>query len=209
MSAFVESVQTAIALILHADPALSRTVALSLTVSGAATALAALFALVAGAWLAVAHFPGHRVLVLLLNTLLALPSVAVGLLVYLLLSRAGPLGSWGLLFTPSVVVASRIWPLWSANLGYSPDPGFRGKRAWACGPQTLEQVVELGASWLAAFLHRKAPQPQKKQSDKISQRRSMPIHLFDSARNDSRTNVETAAKRRQDQLRTTLAWRRY
>ena len=80
----------------HADPVLLRTVALSLArqrhvrcCSPPASALAL------GAWLAVARFPGHRLLVLLLNTLLALPSVVVGLVVYLLLSRSGPLGSLG------------------------------------------------------------------------------------------------------------------
>lgn len=44
----------------------------------------------------------------------------------------------------------RFGPLWSANLGFAPDPGFRDRRAWACGPETLEQVVELGVGWLAA-----------------------------------------------------------
>jgi ABC-type tungstate transport system substrate-binding protein len=60
-----------------------------------------------GAWLAVARFPGHRLLVWAVNTLLALPSVVVGLLVYLLLSRSGPLGSWGILFTPTAMVVAQ------------------------------------------------------------------------------------------------------
>ena len=97
MGDFAQSLRIAFELIVHADPVLIRTVALSLAVSGSACAAAAVFGLVGGAWLAVAHFPGHRVLVWLLNTLLALPSVLVGLVVYLLLSRSGPLGSWGLL----------------------------------------------------------------------------------------------------------------
>lgn len=107
MSAFAESVQTAVELIFHADPVLLRTVGLSLSVSGTATLCAAGFGLALGAWLAVAHFPGHRVLVLLLNTLLALPAVVVGLVVYLLLSRSGPLGSWGILFTPTAMVIAQ------------------------------------------------------------------------------------------------------
>jgi ABC-type tungstate transport system substrate-binding protein len=61
----------------------------------------------AGAWLAVARFPGHRLVVVVLNTLLALPSVVVGLVVYLLLSRQGPLGSWGILFTPTAMVLAQ------------------------------------------------------------------------------------------------------
>jgi tungstate transport system permease protein len=79
-------------------------VSLSLWVSGLATLIAAGFGLVLGAWLAVAHFPGHRLVVMAVNTLLALPSVVVGLVVYLLLSRSGPLGAWGILFTPAAMV---------------------------------------------------------------------------------------------------------
>jgi ABC-type tungstate transport system substrate-binding protein len=55
----------------------------------------------------VARFPGHRLVVVALNTLLALPSVVVGLVVYLLLSRQGPLGSWGILFTPTAMVLAQ------------------------------------------------------------------------------------------------------
>ncbi len=107
MSAFAQSAQAALGLVVAADPALWRTVGLSLAVSGTATACAAFFGLTLGAWLAVANFPGHRLLVLLLNTLLALPAVVVGLVVYLLLSRSGPLGSWGILFTPAAMVIAQ------------------------------------------------------------------------------------------------------
>jgi tungstate transport system permease protein len=107
MSAFAESLSTAFALIVHADPVLLRTVVLSLQVSASACFFAALLGLAFGAWLAVAHFPGHRLLVLMLNTLLALPAVLVGLVVYLLLSRSGPLGSWGILFTPTAMVIAQ------------------------------------------------------------------------------------------------------
>ncbi len=107
MSAFTESLATAFDLIVHADSVLLRTVALSLQVSGSACLFAAGLGLALGAWLAVAHFPGHRLLVLLLNTLLALPAVLVGLVVYLLLSRSGPLGSWGILFTPTAMVIAQ------------------------------------------------------------------------------------------------------
>ncbi len=104
MSDFGESITTAIELILNSDRTLLRTVSLSLWVSGLATLIAAGFGLVLGAWLAVAHFPGHRLVVMAVNTLLALPSVVVGLVVYLLLSRSGPLGAWGILFTPAAMV---------------------------------------------------------------------------------------------------------
>ena len=104
---FAQSAKSALDLIVHADAVLVRIVALSLAVSGTACLFAAGFGLVGGAWLAVARFPGLRLVLLLLNTLLALPSVVVGLAVYLLLSRSGPLGSWGILFTPTAMVIAQ------------------------------------------------------------------------------------------------------
>ncbi|MBQ0932214.1 ABC transporter permease [Ideonella sp. 4Y16] len=107
MNTLSESLQRALQLILAADPELWRIVALSLRVSATACLLGALIGLTLGAWLAVARFPGQGTLVWALNTLLALPSVVVGLLVYLLLSRSGPLGDWGLLFTPTAMVIAQ------------------------------------------------------------------------------------------------------
>jgi tungstate transport system permease protein len=107
LSAIFESLQTALQLIRHADSNLMRTVSLSLAVSGTACLCASGLGLIAGAGLATAKFPGQRLLMLVLNTLLALPSVLVGLMVYLLLSRSGPLGSWGILFTPSAMVIAQ------------------------------------------------------------------------------------------------------
>ncbi len=94
-------------MLLNADPVLMQTLRLSLLVSGSACLIAAGFGLAAGAWVAVTRFPGHRVLQGFLSTLLALPSVVVGLVVYLLLSRSGPLGSWGILFTPTAMVLAQ------------------------------------------------------------------------------------------------------
>jgi tungstate transport system permease protein len=107
MAAFGDSLHTAVQLVVGLDVALLRVVSLSLFVSGAACVLAAGVGLASGAWLAVARFPGQRALVALLNTLLALPSVVVGLVVYLMLSRSGPLGEWGILFTPSAMVIAQ------------------------------------------------------------------------------------------------------
>ncbi|MEO8278180.1 MAG: ABC transporter permease [Ideonella sp.] len=107
MSAFADSVATAAELILEGDPVLVQTVALSLSVSALACACAAGFGLCSGAWLAIARFPGHQLVLTALNTLLALPSVVVGLVVYLLLSRSGPLGSLGLMFTPTAMVIAQ------------------------------------------------------------------------------------------------------
>ena len=107
MSAFAESLSTAVALVRVADPQLTRIVVLSLGVSGPACLIGAVFGLAGGAWLAVTRMPGRRVLIAALNTLLGLPSVVVGLVVYLLLSRSGPLGSWGILFTPKAMVIAQ------------------------------------------------------------------------------------------------------
>jgi ABC-type tungstate transport system substrate-binding protein len=79
----------------------------SLAVSACACALACSLGLVLGAWLGVARFAGRGVVLAFLNTALALPSVVVGLVVYLLLSRSGPLGSWGILFTPTAMVIAQ------------------------------------------------------------------------------------------------------
>jgi len=86
---------------------LGEIVALSLAVSMSAVALATLLGLPLGAAIAVGRFPGRRTLIVLLNALMGLPPVVVGLLVYLLLSRAGPLGELGLLFTPPAMVIAQ------------------------------------------------------------------------------------------------------
>jgi tungstate transport system permease protein len=107
MSTVTDSLHLALDLIQHGDRELVGIVGLSLRVSGSACLIGAAVGLLFGAWLAVARFPGQRALVWAMNTLLALPSVLVGLLVYLLLSRAGPLGSWGILFTPAAMIVAQ------------------------------------------------------------------------------------------------------
>lgn len=93
---------------LGADPALLHVVALSLVVSLSAALAAAIFGLPLGAALAVFRFRGRFLAVLLVNALLGLPPVVVGLALYLLLSRSGPLGALGLLFTPAVMAAAQF-----------------------------------------------------------------------------------------------------
>ena len=90
-----------------ADARLWQIVALSLTVSLTAVLLASALGLPLGALIAVGRFPGRRSMVVLLNALMGLPPVVVGLIVYLLLSRAGPLGPLGLLFTPGAMVVAQ------------------------------------------------------------------------------------------------------
>jgi tungstate transport system permease protein len=98
---------TAQQLLLTGDPVLGQVVLLSLRVSLTAVAIAALLGLPLGALLAVARFPGRHAVVVALNALMGLPPVVAGLLVYLLLSRSGPLGALGLLFTPSAMVIAQ------------------------------------------------------------------------------------------------------
>ncbi|MGH8504083.1 MAG: ABC transporter permease [Gammaproteobacteria bacterium] len=107
MSEYSNPFAAALALILAPDPELLGIVALSLQISLAAVLIAALIGLPLGAALALYRFPGRRVLVVGLNALMGLPPVVCGLLVYVLLSRAGPLGSLGLLFTPAAMVIAQ------------------------------------------------------------------------------------------------------
>lgn len=94
-------------LIISGDAALFAIVRLSLAVSLSAVVLAAIIGMPLGAVLALMRFPGRSVLVVLLNAFMGLPPVVVGLAVYLLLSRSGPLGTMGILFTPTAMVIAQ------------------------------------------------------------------------------------------------------
>jgi tungstate transport system permease protein len=107
MSAFSESFALAVAMMVGPDPALWAVVGRSFGVSATATLLACGLGVLAGAWLAVGRFVGRSAIVTLLNTALAVPSVVVGLLVYLLLSRSGPLGFLGWLFSFKAMVLAQ------------------------------------------------------------------------------------------------------
>jgi len=107
MNTFAESAATALRLILGADPQLLAIVGRSLAVSGMACVIASGLGLLLGAWLGVARFAGRGAMLTLLNTALALPAVVVGLVVYLLLSRSGPLGFLGWLFSFQAMVLAQ------------------------------------------------------------------------------------------------------
>src|SRR5690242_20072115 len=98
---------SALQLVLMADPALLAIVRLSLAVSLSAVALAAVIGLPIGAFVALMRFPGREAVIVALNAMMGLPPVVVGLAVYLLLSRSGPLGPLGLLFTPSATAVAQ------------------------------------------------------------------------------------------------------
>ena len=107
MNTLGEAALGAAGLIASVNAELAAIVALSLSVSLTAVVLATLIGLPVGAAVAIGRFPGRRTLVVLLNALMGLPPVVVGLLIYLLLSRAGPLGGLGLLFTPAAMIIAQ------------------------------------------------------------------------------------------------------
>jgi tungstate transport system permease protein len=107
MNDFARSIVAALTLIGEANPELLGIVALSLRISLSASIIAMLIGAPIGAWLAIARFHGRQVVIVLTNAFLGLPPVVVGLALYLLLSRSGPLGSMGLLFTPAAMVIAQ------------------------------------------------------------------------------------------------------
>src|SRR5215469_9914950 len=98
---------SALQLLLSGDPALLAIVRLSLIVSLSAVVFGGLIGVPSGAAVALIRFPGREAVIVILNALMGLPPVVVGLAVYLLLSRSGPLGSWGLLFTPQAMIVAQ------------------------------------------------------------------------------------------------------
>lgn len=98
---------SALQLVLSGDPALFAIVLLALVVSLSAVLLAALIGVPLGALIALTSFRGRDGVIVLLNTMMGLPPVVIGLVVYLALSRSGPLGAWGLLFTPQAMVIAQ------------------------------------------------------------------------------------------------------
>src|SRR3954471_12580982 len=108
MNDFSHSVAAALALIGNLDAELVGIVWLSLRVSLTASLIALAIGAPLGAWLAISRFRGRQALIVLANALLALPPVVAGLVLYLLLSRSGPLGFAGLLFTPSAMILAQV-----------------------------------------------------------------------------------------------------
>jgi tungstate transport system permease protein len=144
MNDFSDAFGTALALVAGLDPTLLGIVRLSLAVSLSAVAIAALIGLPLGAAVALGRFPGRGVLVVALNASMGLPPVVVGLAVYLLLSRSGPLGAFGLLFTPGAMVAAQtvlVLPIIAALARQTIED------LWA---EYEEQLRSLGAGTLGA-----------------------------------------------------------
>ncbi|UCC49770.1 MAG: ABC transporter permease [Gemmatimonadota bacterium] len=148
MDVLLEGLREALGLLLSGDPYLWQIIARSLQVSGGAVILGLLVGIPLGTWLGLARFPGRGLAVALVNTGLALPPVVVGLFVYVLLSRQGPLGGLGWLYTPSAMIAAQfvlaapyVAAITLAAVGSVP-------------PELRLQARALGASrWQALLLH--------------------------------------------------------
>lgn len=146
METILHALRDAAHLVAAFDPKLVEIVALSLRVSLTAVALATALALPLGAAIAVSKFRGRQTVIVILNALMGLPPVVVGLLVYLLLSRAGPLGAAGLLFTPTAMVIAQtilILPIIAALARQAIEDAWR---------EYQEQLRSLGAGGWAAAL---------------------------------------------------------
>ena len=146
MNWIADSLADAVRLAFSLDPKLYAIIGLSLSVSLASVALATLVGGLLGAAVAVGRFSGRRTLIVLLNAAMGLPPVVVGLVVYLLLSRAGPFGALGLLFTPRAMVLAQfilITPLIAALTRQVVEDAWR---------EYEEQLRSLGArTWEAAL----------------------------------------------------------
>ncbi len=146
MNSLLEAFSSAWHLIAGFDAELAQIVGLSLQVSLTAVVIATLIGLPLGAVIAVERFAGRQALIVLLNALMGLPPVVVGLLVYLLLSRAGPLGSLGILFTPQAMIIAQavlITPIIAALSRQTIEDAWR---------EYEEQLQSLGAKRLSAAM---------------------------------------------------------
>ena len=140
MQEITQSLSLAFGLIASLNDTMLSIAGLSLRVSGVAVLAASLLALPIGAWLGLARFPGRQGVIAILNGMMGLPPVVVGLLVYLLLSRAGPLGALGILFTPAAMMVAQallIFPIIAALVRQVIED------AWS---EYREQLTSLNAS---------------------------------------------------------------
>lgn len=164
MDKILEGIVQAVYLIVNGDPELARIVLLSLQVSGVALLFSTLVGIPIGSWLGLTRFPGRNLVVALLYTGMGFPPVVVGLFVYLVLSRSGPAGFLGWLFTPNAMIAAQTiisFPLvagftMAAVMGV--DPGLRqqirslGATTWQTTVATLKEArIGVVVSVIAGF----------------------------------------------------------
>ena len=142
----LEATQQAFARLFAGDAELWTIVWISLKVSLTALAIATPFAVALGFWVASNRFPGRRLVIVLLQGLLSFPTVVVGLILYLLLSRSGPLGSWHLLFTQDAMIAGQ------AVIAFPVLAAFTLAAVHGADPRLRETAVSLGAGPLRSAL---------------------------------------------------------
>lgn len=142
----LEPTREAFALLLRGDPELLQIIWLSLWLSLAAIALISPPSIALGVLLAKRRFPGQRALVVLVQALLSFPTVVIGLVIYLLLSRRGPLGSFELLFTPTAIVIGYM------VIAFPILVVFTVSAVQGADPRVYETARSLGASRIRAAL---------------------------------------------------------
>lgn len=145
MNEIGEAFSTALTLIWTADAALAQIVGLSLSVSVSAVVFATIIGMPLGAAVAVLKFPGRSAVEIILNALMGLPPVVVGLVVYLMLSRAGPLGVFGLLYTPTAMIIAQVLLVTPIIAALTRQVVFD---LWA---EYAEQLTSLGATPMRAL----------------------------------------------------------
>jgi tungstate transport system permease protein len=134
------AVAQALGLLLHGDAETWRVTLLSLQVSLAATAISLLVGVPLGTWLALAHFPGRRLALALVNTGMGLPPVVAGLVISILLWRSGPLGALHLLYTPTAIVIAQV------ALALPIVVGLSAAAVQQLNPRLRLQILALGAT---------------------------------------------------------------
>jgi len=150
----VETLAAAWQLMIGMDADLRMIIGLSLKVSGTAVLIAMALGAPVGAALAIWKFPGRQVLVVVFNSLMALPPVVVGLTVYLLLSRSGPLGDLGILFTPKAMIIAQtilVFPIIVALTKEAVQPVFREYRGLLVSLDAGRLLVLRTVLWDARF----------------------------------------------------------
>ncbi len=146
MNDLLQGLLQAIGLILSLDPALYEIILFSLYVSGAALAISALIGIPLGALMALKRFSGRKLVMALLYTGMGFPPVVVGLFVYLTLSRSGPAGDLGWLFTPKAIIAAQT------IISFPLVAGFTMAAVMGVDANLRRQLLSLGATeWQATL----------------------------------------------------------
>jgi len=140
MEEIVAGLQEAVRLLLSLDPELLGIASLSLKVSGLALLISTILGIPLGAWLGLGRFFGRRLAVAFVYTGMGFPPVVVGLFVYLLLSRRGPLGEWGWLFTPTAMILAQV------IISLPLIAGFTMAAVMGVDPELRPQLISLGAT---------------------------------------------------------------